>query len=61
MERVRQELQKLMGFLVRDVVRCHSAEWPELLPALELLIYNASGPHGYTLRDLDPRWSVAFR
>ena len=60
MERVHQELQKLMGILVRDVVRCHPVEWPELLPALELLINDIPGPHGYTQRDLDRRWSVAF-
>ena len=35
-ERIHQELQKLLGILVLDVVRCWPAEWPELLPVVSL-------------------------
>ena len=59
-ERVHQELQKLLGILVLDVVRCWPAEWPELLPVVEFLIYNTPGTYGYTPRDLDRRWSLAI-
>jgi hypothetical protein len=50
----------LLGILVVDVVRCWPAEWPELLPVVEFLIYNTPGTYGYTPRDLDRRWSLAI-
>jgi len=59
-ERCHQELQKLLGMLVLDVTKSFKSEWTELLPVVEFLIYNTPGPHGYTPRDLDRRWSAAL-
>ena len=58
-ERVHQELQKIMGMLVVDVLRSYRSEWTELLPVVEFILYNTPGPHGYTPRDLDRRWPLA--
>lgn len=58
-ERVHQEVQRLMGILVKDVTRIRETEWTELLPAVEFVIYNTPGPHGFTPRDIDRRWSLA--
>ena len=51
----------LLGILVLHVVRCWPAEWLELLPAVEFLIYNTPGAYGYTPRDIDRRWSLAIQ
>ncbi len=42
-----------------DVMKAHPKEWTELLPVVEFAIYNTPGPHGFTPRDIDRRWSVA--
>eukprot|EP00973_Karenia_brevis_P037077 5111966-Karenia_brevis.AAC.1 len=48
-----------MGILVRDVCQCFPNETGELLRVVEFVIYNTPGPHGYTPRDIDRRWSLA--
>ena len=58
-ERVHQELQKILGILLIDVTRAHREDWTELLPVVEYLLYTTPGPHGYTPRDLDRQWSLA--
>eukprot|EP00969_Alexandrium_andersonii_P216587 9566521-Alexandrium_andersonii.AAC.1 len=59
-ERSHQELQKVLGMLVSDVLRAYPEEWTEFLPAVEFMIYTTPGPHGYAPRDLDRRWSLAL-
>ena len=59
-ERVHQEYQKILGMMVCDVFRSYKSEWSELLPVVEFVLYNTPGPHGFTPRDLDKRWSVAL-
>ena len=54
-----QETQRVMGILVRDVVKCFPYEFGELLRVVELIIYNTPGAHGFTPRDIDRRWSLA--
>ena len=58
-ERAHQETQKILGMLVRDVCRAVLSNWSELLCVVEFVIYNTPGPHGYTPRDIDRRWSLA--
>ena len=53
-----KEVQKLFGILVMDVMKCFPDEVSELLPCIEYMIYNTPGPHGYTPRDIDRRWSM---
>ena len=57
-ERSHQELQKILGMLVVDVLRTYATEWTELLPVVEFLVYTTPGAHGYTPRDLDRNWSL---
>ena len=45
-ERIHQELQKLLGILLVDVVRSHREDWTDLLPVVEFLLYTTPGPHG---------------
>jgi hypothetical protein len=59
-ERSHQELQKILGMLLVDVLRSYQSEWTELLPVVEFLVYNTPGPHGFTPRDIDRRWSCAI-
>ena len=59
-ERSHQELQKILGNLMCDVLRAYASEWSESLPVVELLIYTTPGAHGYSPRDLDRRWSLAI-
>ena len=59
-ERVHQEVQKILSLLLHDVAKCHPEEWSELLPVVEFVIYNTPGPHGFTPRDIDRRWSLAL-
>ena len=59
-ERSHQELQKILGMLVTDVIRSYSTEWTELLVVVEFLVYTTPGAHGYAPRDLDRRWSLAM-
>ncbi len=40
-------------------MKSHPREWTELLPVVEFTVYNTPGPHGYTPRDVDRRWSMA--
>ena len=60
-ERVYQELQKLLGILLLDVIRTARSYWSELLVVVEFVLYTTPGPHGYTPRDIDRRWSVPFQ
>ena len=53
-----KEVQKLFGILVMDIMKCFPDEVSELLPCIEYMIYNTPGPHGYTPRDMDRRWSM---
>ena len=57
-ERVHQEVQKILGILTQEVCRSFPDEWTELLPVVEFTIYNTPGPHGFSPRDLDRRWSL---
>ena len=58
-ERVHQEMQKILGILLLDVIRTVRSYWSELLVVVEFVIYTTPGPHGYTPRDIDRRWSVS--
>ena len=59
-ENEHKEVQKLFGILVRDVMKCFPDEVSELIPCVEYMIYNTPGPHGYTPRDIDRRWSMGI-
>ena len=48
-----------MGMLVKDVMQCFPNETGELLHVVEFIVYNTPGPHGFTPRDIDRRWSLA--
>ena len=50
-ERVHQEVQKVLGAVVRHVGSLDS--WSEWLVVAEYIIDNTPGPHGYTPRDLE--------
>ena len=39
-------------------MKCFPDEVSELIPCVEYMIYNTPGPHGYTPRDIDRRWSM---
>ena len=56
-ERIHQEMQKLLGMLLMDVLQADQSAWTEALPVVEFIIYNTPGPHGFTPRDIDRRWS----
>ena len=58
-ERVHQEMQKILGIIILDVLKAVPSFWSEALVVVEFIIYNTPGPHGYTPRDIDRRWSVA--
>ena len=57
-ERVHQEVQKVLGMLIQYVLQAEPSYWTEVLPVVEFVIYNTPGPHGYTPRDIDRRWSL---
>jgi hypothetical protein len=59
-ERCHQELQKVLGILVVDIVRSFPDEWTELLPVVEFTLYTTPGAHGFSPRDIDRRWSTAL-
>ena len=59
-ERCHQELQKVLGMLMVDIVRSFPDEWTELLPVVEFTLYTTPGAHGYSPRDIDRRWSTAL-
>ena len=50
-ERVHQEVQKLLGALVRQVGALDA--WSGCLVVVEYVIDNTPGAHGYTPRDLE--------
>ena len=52
-ERVHQEVQKVLGMLIQDVLQAEPSYWTEVLPTVEFVNYNTPGPHGYTPRDID--------
>ena len=51
-------MQKILGILILDVVRTARSYWSELLVVVEFMLYTTPGPHGFTPRDIDRRWSV---
>jgi len=53
------ETQKVMGMLVKDIMQCFPNETGELTHVVEFIVYNTPGPHGYTPRDIDRRWSLS--
>ncbi|CAJ1333746.1 unnamed protein product, partial [Effrenium voratum] len=55
---VHQEVQKMLGIVVKDVARGHTDHWGDLLAVVEYCIDTTPGPHGYTPRDLDRAWSL---
>ena len=59
-ERSHQDLQKILGMLVTDIIKSYATEWTELLVVVEFLVYTTPGAHGYAPRDLDRRWSLAL-
>ena len=58
-ENKHKDTQKIMGMLVKDIMQCFPNEVGELTHVVEFIIYNTPGPHGYTPRDIDRRWSLA--
>ena len=56
-ERIHQEMQKLLGMLLIDILQADPSYWTEVLPVVEFVVYNTPGPHGFTPRDIDRRWS----
>ena len=44
--------------MIQEICRSFPDEWTELLPVVEFTIYNTPGPHGFSPRDLDRRWSL---
>ena len=58
-ERVHQEVQKVLGAVVRQVGSTVGDTWSDWLVVAEYVIDNTPGPHGYTPRDLERSWSLA--
>ena len=58
-ENMHKTTQSLMGMLVRDIAQCYPNEHGELERLVEYIVYNTPGPHGFTPRDIDRRWSAA--
>ena len=54
-----RETLKVMGMMVKDIMQCFPNETGELQHVVEFVVYNTPGPHGYTPRDIDRRWSLA--
>ncbi len=52
MSRCHQELQKLLGLLVADVVSSYPSERTELLPVVELMLRTTPGVRGFCPRDV---------
>ena len=50
----------MMGILVHDVMKCLPNEVGELMYCLKFIVYNTPGPHGFTPRDVDRRWSCVL-
>ena len=53
------QTQRILGMLVKDVMKCFPTEVGELYHVVEFVIYNTPGAHGFTPRDIDRRWSVS--
>ena len=53
------QTQRILGMLVKDVMKCFPSEVGELYHVVEFVIYNTPGAHGFTPRDIDRRWSVS--
>ena len=47
-ERVHQEMQKILGIIILDVLKAVPSFWSEALVVVEFVIYNTPGPHGHT-------------
>ena len=58
-ERVHQECQKILGFMLNDVARGQANEWSEYLPVVEFVIAVTPGAHGWCPRDLSRKRSAA--
>ena len=58
-EGMHKQTQKILGMLVHDVFKCLPNEVGELIHVVEFIIYDTPGPHGYTPRDIDRRWSLS--
>ena len=54
-----RETLRIYGMLVKDIMQCFANETGELHHVVEFIVYNTPGPHGYTPRDIDRRWSLA--
>ena len=54
------QCEKILGILILDVVRTARSYWSELLVVVEFVLYTTPGPHGFTPRDIDRRWSVGY-
>ena len=59
-ERVHQEVQKVLGAVVRQVGSTVGDTWSDWLVVAEYVIDNTPGPHRYTPRDLERSWSLAL-
>ena len=57
-ERMHQEVQKVLGALVREVGSLEN--WSDWLVVAEYVLDNTPGPHGYTPRDLERSWSLSL-
>ena len=56
-----QEVQRTLGMLIHEVVRCAPGEWAELLPVVEFIRFNTPSRSGLTPRDLDRSGSLASK
>ena len=57
-ERMHQEVQKVLGALMREVGSLEN--WSDWLVVAEYVLDNTPGPHGYTPRDLERSWSLSL-
>ena len=57
-ERMHQEVQKVLGALVREVGSLEN--WSDWLVVAEYVLDNTPGPHGFTPRDLERSWSLCL-
>ena len=59
LESKHKETQKIFGMLLTDIMQCMPNEVGELIHCAEYLVYNCLGPHGFTPRNIDRRWSLS--
>ena len=57
-ERAHQEVQRSLGMLLQEVVRCMPGEWGQCVPIVEWIKYNTPSRCGLTPRDIDKGWSI---